>query len=276
MERQEKSDAAARWGFPELPALRSSEIFGQTIRYYDHGEGPPLILIHGLGADADVWAYCLGPLSRSHRVIAPDLLGFGRSSKPLIRYHVWTFVEVLDRLLHDLNLGQVSIVGNSMGGWIAAWFAIRFPERVQRLVLNDAIGIAAGAVDPPVDFRPSSLQSTREVMQFVMGDADLVTDDMIQATYELHLERNDGPTIASIMEAIDARSDSLDDHLGRIIAPTLLLWGDLDRVSPSPVAENFRRMIKGAKLEVIPQCGHIPALEKPQELVRQVLQFLAE
>jgi pimeloyl-ACP methyl ester carboxylesterase len=248
---------------------------GQTIKYYDHGQGEPLVLVHGLGAEADVWAYCLGPLSQTHRVIAPDLLGFGRSNKPLINYRMATFVEMLERFLQALAVPRVSLVGNSMGGWISAWFAIQFPERVNKLILNDAIGVVAGAVEVPVDLRPSSLQGMREVLEFMFYDKGLVTHGLVEAAYEFHLERNDGPTIASVLETIRLKLDRLDDHLASMKAPTLLVWGDSDRVSPLSVAENYQRLIPHAKLEIIPQCGHIPALEKPQELIEHVARFLA-
>jgi pimeloyl-ACP methyl ester carboxylesterase len=252
------------------------QVFGQTIRYYDHGRGEPLLLVYGLGTDADVWACCLEPLSRAHRVIAPDLLGFGRSSKPLINYRLATFVEVVDRCLRVLALPRVSIVGKSMGAWISASFALRFPARVNRLILNDAIGIVAGAVQVPIDLRPSSLQNMRDILEFMFYDRALVTDELVQMSYQLHLERNDGPTIAAMWEAIQQQIDFLDDQLHALKTPTLLLWGDTDRVSPLSVAKEFRRRIKGSRLEVVPKCGHIPALEKPQEFVRGVLDFLAE
>ena len=269
------ADSNHHFELPKLPALRSVQVFGQTIKYYDVGDGPPLLLVHGLGAEADVWAYCLEPLSQSHRVIALDLLGFGRSSKPLINYRVETFVEVLDRFLHTLGIAQISLVGNSMGGWISACFALRFPERVTRLVLNDAVGIAAGAVEIPVDLRPTSLQNMREILEFMFYDKSLATDGLVEVAYEFHLERNDGPTISVMLEATYRKVGFLDDQLASLKVPTLLIWGDTDRVSPLSIAENFQRLIPGAKLEVIPQCGHIAPLEKPQELVGHILRFLA-
>jgi pimeloyl-ACP methyl ester carboxylesterase len=268
--------AAPHFALPSLPALRSVQVFGQTIKYYDHGEGPPVVLLHGLGADADVWAYCLEPLSQSHRVIAPDLLGFGRSSKPLINYRIATFVEMLDRFLHTLGLKQVSIAGHSMGGWVAASFAVLFPERLHKLVLNDAIGLLDGSVEVPIDLRPSSLQNMRAVFEFMFYNKGLVTDGLVEAAYEFHLERNDGPTIASVLETNRQKLDRLDHALDQLRVPTLLIWGDSDAVSPLSVAENFKRLIQGARLKVIPQCGHIPELEKPHDLVQHILQFLAD
>jgi 2-hydroxy-6-oxonona-2,4-dienedioate hydrolase len=261
---------------PLLPEMRSLQVFGQTVRYYDIGEGSPLLLIHGLGSDADVWAFCLEELARSHRVIAPDLLGFGRSDKPLMSYRITTFVEMLDRFLDALAIEKPALLGNSLGGWIAASFVIAFPERVHKLVLNDAVGILAGAVEPPIDFRPSSLQNSREVMEFMLYDKSLASDDLVELSYMQHLERNDGPTIVSLLETMHEERETLDNRLGSVCVPTLLLWGDSDQVSPISVAQNFKLLIKGARLEFIPKCGHIPALEKPQELVQRVLRFLAE
>jgi pimeloyl-ACP methyl ester carboxylesterase len=233
---------------PRLPALLSIQVFGQTIKYYDIGDGPPLLLVHGLGAEADVWAYCLEPLSQNYRVIALDLLGFGRSSKPLIKYRVETFVEVLDRFLHTLGVAQLSIVGNSMGGWISACFALRFPERVNKLVLNDAVGIAAGAVQIPIDLRPTSLQNMRKVLEFMFYDKRLASDGLADAAYEFHLERNDGPTISAMLDATQQKLGFIDRELAGLKAPTLLVWGDTDRVSPLTVAQNFKRLIPNARL----------------------------
>ncbi len=267
--------SSPHFALPQLPPLRSIQVFGQTIKYYDHGQGEPLLLVHGLGAEADVWAYCLEPLSQSHRVIAPDLLGFGRSSKPLINYRLATFVEMLDRFLQALALPRVSLVGNSMGGWIAASFAIHFPERVSQLVLNDAIGIVRGSVEIPIDLRPSSVQNMREVLEFMFYDKSHVTDGLVELAYEFHLERNDGPTIASVLENIRLKLDRLDEQLDRLKTPTLLVWGDSDQVSPLSVAKAYAQLIPQARLEVIPQCGHIPPLEKPAELVERIARFLA-
>src|SRR4029077_18597256 len=112
-----------------LPPLRSATVFGRTICYYDVGRGPALVLVHGVGGDADQWAFCYAALSASHRVIALDLLGFGRSDKPLIDYRIAGFVEVLDRFLTNIGIARAHFLGHSLGGWIVTAFALRFPER---------------------------------------------------------------------------------------------------------------------------------------------------
>src|SRR4051794_19068075 len=130
---------------PTLPPLREAKVFGRKICYYDVGEGPALVLVHGLGGDADQWAFCLAALTASHRVIALDLLGFGRSDKPPIDYRIAGFVEVLDRFLSSLGIARASLLGHSLGGWIVATFALSFPDRVHQLILSDAAGIDEGS-----------------------------------------------------------------------------------------------------------------------------------
>ena len=105
-----------QFALPPLPELRSATVFGRNIRYYDLGSGPTLALIHGIGGDADDWAFCLHALSTSYRVIALDLLGFGRSDKPLIDYSIAGFVEVLERFLRTLDIERATLIGGSLGG----------------------------------------------------------------------------------------------------------------------------------------------------------------
>ena len=114
--------------FPPLPKILTATVFGRSIRYYDVGSGPPLLLIHGLGGDADEWAFCFEPFSQSHRVIALDLLGFGRSDKPLIDYTIGGFVEVIEEFLRGLKIERAAVLGESLGGWIASAFALKFRE----------------------------------------------------------------------------------------------------------------------------------------------------
>ncbi len=262
--------------FPPLPNLRSTKVFDQTIKYYDVGAGPPLLLIHGIGGDADEWAFCFEPLSRSHRVIAMDLLGFGRSDKPLIEYTIAGFVEVVEQFLRVLEIERVVVLGESMGGWIASAFALRFPELVERLVLVDAAGVWGDLSTLPIDLRVSTRAHLRDVFRLVFHDKRLATDALIDMAYELHLERGDGYTIDSVLRNEQGGRERLDEVISQLSVPTLIVWGEQDEMIPLSVGRNLHRLIPGSKLEVISQCGHLPELEKPEELVQCVLEFLAE
>ncbi len=267
---------APQFVLPPLPELRSTSVFGRKICYYDLGSGPVLVLVHGLGGDADQWAWCLEPLSATHRVIALELLGFGRSDKPLISYRIAGFVEVLERFLQTLGIERASLLGHSLGGWIAAAFALQFPLRVDKLVLNDAAGIDAGAIEPPIDLNVSTRANMREILEFVFYNKAVVSEDLVELSYSLHLERGDGPTIRSVLETILAPDEKLDSRISELKPPTSLLWGEQDALTPIAMAENFQRLIRGSRLEVIPECGHIPCLEKPAEFVQAVTSFLRQ
>ena len=269
-------EPSPQWVFPPLPELRCTTVFGQTIRYYDVGSGPPLLLIHGIGGDADEWVFCFEPFSKSHRVIALDLLGFGRSGKPLIEYHIAGFVEVVERFLKTLKIDRAAILGESLGGWIAAAFALKFPKIADKLILVDAAGVWGDIKNLPIDVRVSTIVHLRAVFQLLFYDKRLASEVFVDMAYRLHLERGDGYTIDSVLRSQQSGRERLDDVIGGIAAPTLIVWGEQDQMIPLSVGQRLQKLIAGSKLEVISQCGHLPALEKPSEFVRSVLEFLIE
>lgn len=265
---------AATFALPALPVLKTATVFGRAIRYYDIGNGPPLVLVHGIGGDADQWAFTFDALSAGNRVIAFDLLGFGRSDKPAIDYRVEGYVEFLDRLLRGIGIGRAAVLGHSFGGWIAAAFALQFPERVDKLVLVDAAGIDAGAVDVPIDLNVSTRRAMREAFEFMFHDKAFVSDTLVDLAYALHLERGDGHAIRSALRTLAEPREKLDARLGELRVPTLLLWGEQDALTPVAMAREFHRRIAGSQLELIPECGHLPPLEKAAAFARAVTRFL--
>lgn len=257
---------------PPLPELLTTTVVGRSIKYYDVGSGPPLVLLHGIGGDADEWAFCFERLSRSHRVVALDLLGFGRSDKPPIEYTIAGFVEVVEQFLNVLNLKRVNLLGESLGGWIASAFALKFPQRVDKLILVDAAGVWGDITTLPIDVRVSTRAHLRDVFRLVFYNKELATDALVDYGYQMHLERGDAPTIESVLR--NTSGERLDDVINGISAPTLIVWGEQDEMIPLRVGQNLRRLIRGSKLVVIPECGHLPELEKPEEFVDCVLEFL--
>lgn len=254
---------------PPLPPLLTTTVFGLTIRYYDVGSGPTLVLIHGIGGDADDWSFCLDALAASHRVIALDLPGFGRSDKPLIDYTIAGFVEVLDRFL---------LVGHSLGGWIAATFALQAPQKLHKLVLVDAAGVWGETTKLPVDLHVSTLAHMRDIFRHLFYDQRFATDALIEMAYRQHLQRNDGYTIHSVLEHLRGGRERLDEdeRIGQLRVPTLIVWGEEDEMIPLAIGRRIHQLVPASQLEVLPRCGHLPNLEKPSELVRCLLEFAAE
>jgi len=259
---------------PGPPAEKEALVYGQRIRYIEAGQGRAVILLHGLGAVKEVWMANFAALSTGHHVYALDQLGFGHSDKPLVEYKIATWVDFLDGFMQAENLRMATLVGNSLGGWIALEFTAQHPEMVEKLVLVDAAGLAWGAGGPVVDLNPSSLAGWRTLLESLFYNKKMVSDQLVERVFSDHMRNNDGYTIERTVAGF-AQAQFEDDKLKSIHAPTLVVWGREDKLIPVARAEKFRDGIPGAKLAVFEQCGHLPQLEKPDEFNRAVLDFLA-
>jgi 2-hydroxy-6-oxonona-2,4-dienedioate hydrolase len=258
---------------------KETTIFGQKIHYVEAGSGPNVILLHGLGGSSQGWQFNIGPLAEKFHVYVPDQIGFGKSDKPLVNYRIRTYVDFLDQFCKQLKIERATLVGNSMGGWIAAAFTAAFPDRVDKLVLVDAAGYA-----PPKDFdtrvffalNPTTRDAMKVLVSKVFYNKAFQTDDMIDAAIAARLAAGDGFTIKSITESIIRGEDFLDDTVKTIKRPTLIVWGREDGLTPLADAQRFQKDIAGSKLVVFDQCGHVPNLEKPGEFNTAVIKFLSE
>jgi pimeloyl-ACP methyl ester carboxylesterase len=259
------------------PVEKETLVFGQKIRYVEAGSGPTVILLHGLGGSSQAWQFNIALLAEKFHVFAPDQIGFGKSDKPLVNYRIRTYVDFLDQFCKQLKIDRASLVGNSMGGWIAAAFTAAFPDRVDKLVLVDAAGYS-----PPKELDLRTLYNlnptTREGMKLLAGkvfyNKALLTDAAIDAAIAARLAAGDGFTIKSISESIIRGEDFLDDTIKTIKRPTLIVWGREDGLTPLADGERFNKDIAGSKLVVFDQCGHIPNLEKAGEFNAAVIKFL--
>ncbi|HVF66451.1 MAG TPA: alpha/beta fold hydrolase [Pyrinomonadaceae bacterium] len=263
-----------------LPPTKEATVFGQKIQYVDVGSGPVVVLLHGLGGNSLNWAFNFAALSAKYRVIAPDQIGFGRSDKPLINYRVGTYVDFLDKFLEGLNVERASLVGNSMGGWIAALYALKYPKRVERIVLADAAGFA-----PPKDFdlsalsglNPSTREQARYLMNLVFFNPLLKSDANVDATLAARLSAGDGYTIQSLVESIYRNEDMLDGKLAGVKQPTLIIWGREDGLTPlAREGEKFKKEMPSAQFVIFDGCGHVPQVEKAAEFNAAVLKFLSQ
>jgi pimeloyl-ACP methyl ester carboxylesterase len=254
-------------------------VFGQKIHYVEAGSGPTLILLHGLGGSTQVWQFNIAPLAEKYHVIVPDQIGFGKSDKPLVNYRIRTYVDFLDQFCKQLKIERATLIGNSMGGWIATMFTAAFPDRVDKLVLVDAAGYA-----PPKDLDTRTFfglnPTTREGMKILAGkvfyNKAFLTDAAIDQAIAARLAAGDGYTINSITESIIRGEDFLDDIAKTVKRPTLIVWGRQDGLVSLAEGERFNKDIAGSKMVVIDQCGHVPNVEKPGEFNAAVLKFLAE
>jgi pimeloyl-ACP methyl ester carboxylesterase len=264
---------------PDQPSADTQDkfvtVYGARIHYVEQGNGPVVVLIHGLADDGRVWQACMGPLARTFRVIAVDLIGHGRSAKPLLNYRPATLTDFFVGFLDSLRIERATLVGNSLGGWVGILVALGQPRRVERLVLVDSAGYADQEV-PPV-LNPSSLEECRELLHYVLASPKLADDPALAAeVLKRRVENGDGYTIATFLASARRNKDTIDGRLGALTMPALIVWGEQDRLIPLPLGRRFARDIRGSVLKIIPKCGHVPPFESPNAFNEALLSFLSE
>jgi len=254
-------------------------VFGQKIHYREAGSGPVIVLLHGLGSDSFFWLGTITELSKKHRVIAPDQIGFGQSDKPFISYRIGTYVDFLDSFLTQLKVEKAHIVGISLGGWIAANYAITYPNRVEKLVLVDAAGYAPAKDFDPKFFQnlfPTTRAMIRQALSLIIYNSAFFNND---AAVDFALTRRfaagDGYTIQQIIESVKRGEDFYDGKTSQIKQQTLIVWGKQDGLITVDNGERLKKEIPNSQLVVFDKCGHGPPFEKAVEFNEAVLKFLS-
>ena len=268
---------AAAWAqMPATPPAKQVDVFGQKISYVEAGSGQPVVLLHGLGGDLTNWAFTIPAVAAKYRVIVPDQIGFGNSAKPQINYRVATMVDFLHAFLRKLGIERATLVGNSLGGWIGASYALAHPDRVDKLVLVDSAGFAySGPREPLMALNPSTLAAQRAVLQAIFyNPGSLITDGMLEMAFAMKMARGDGYTVERFIDSIMRKEDVLDGRLGSLKTPTLIIWGREDRLTPVSGAERFAKEIAGSSSVIIEKCGHVPQMERAAEFNAALLRFL--
>ena len=260
---------------------KSVTVFGAKIRYLEAGDAakPTVILLHGLGAQAESWQLTIPALAANYHVIAPDQVGFGKSDKPFLKYRVATFVDFLDKFMAELKIEKASLVGNSMGGWVAGLMAVKYPNRVEKIVLADAAGILPENIntDAIYQLNNSTRDEIRANLKLIFATPAFQNNEaLVDQFMTQRVVTNDGYTINSLIESIKRKEDFLNNRLGEIKKPTLIIWGKQDGLLPVSDAEIFKKGIAGSQLVIFDNCGHAPQFEKAADFNKTVLEFLGK
>jgi len=260
---------------------------GVRTRYLEAGEGkPPLILLHGGGGHAEAYLKNMLPLAEHFNVYAIDSIGHGLTDKPDIDYTILDIADHVRGFMDAVGIEKACISGESMGGWAAAWVAIRNPERVVKLILNTSAGFQD--VDSPQIKRLRELsvaaisnptrETVRKRLEFLMYDPKKVTDELVEIRYRIYSQPDTQRALAKIMDY--ASSEACRDHLltpdklRRITVPTLFLWTRQDPTIPWQVAEKAHKEMPGSQFCLMEECGHWPQWEKPEEFNKIHVDFL--
>ncbi|HWF74065.1 MAG TPA: alpha/beta fold hydrolase [Solirubrobacteraceae bacterium] len=270
---------------------RREKIEGRWLNLVDIGSGPAVLLVHGLTGCWQNWLENIPSLVGDYRVIAVDLPGFGESEMPARPISISGYARTLDALCDALELDTVRVVGNSLGGFVAAELAIRSPARVEALCLVAAAGLS---VERARADRTRGVRHRIENLLFFYI-AWLATKfprlalrprvrRWMLGLVVAHPEALPGPLIAEQVRGIakpgfDAALEALTrypirDRLGEIACPTLIVWGDEDRLVPPSDAAEFEWLIAGSRKLTYEDTGHAPMLERPERFNRDLRAFL--
>jgi pimeloyl-ACP methyl ester carboxylesterase len=284
------------WTSVDWPALtRSVVVLGRRLNVVDTGEpaggrsAPPILFIHGLGGLWQNWLLNIPAMMGAHRVIAPDLPGFGRSEMPSGRISIQGFARVVDALCDELGVESPVVVGNSMGGFIGAELALAFPTRVSRLVLVSAAGlsvehlkrepilaagrlVAIGAARGGVKSLPivSRPRLRRMALQLVVRYPE-------RLSVPLAAELVGGAGTDGFVGGLDAvLGYKFRDRLPEIEVPVLIVWGRNDILIPVGDAHEYERLIgANAHAVVFEDTGHLSMLERPSRFNKLLADFIA-
>jgi len=271
--------------------IHTALVHEQKIAYLDVGQGEPVILIHGFGGSMWQWEHQQHALSSQVRLITPDLIGSGLSDKPDIDYRPDQMLDFFVGFMDALHLSRATLVGNSMGAGLAIGMALTHPARVDKLVLIDGLPshviqkLTSPTIKRALESRaPSWLVSlgnwlfgglmVEPILKEIVYDPDLLTPAVIERS---NRNRQRPGLVAPIMKArnnLPLWESGYAPRIGEIIHPTLILWGEQDRVFPIDVGEELQRRIKGSRLVRIAQAGHIPQWEQPASANHAIMEFL--
>ena len=243
------------------------ELNGCKVRLRRAGKGPALLFLHGASGMPAILP-CLHSLAQRFDVVVPEHPGYGQSGEPEWLENIHDMAYFYLDFLEKLDLKDVLLVGNSMGGWIALEIAVRSTARIKSMVVVSPAGVKAPGVHPADTFLMSPEEQVRSlVYDQKVAEARLaepVTPEM------LDLALKNRHTTARLAWEPRFHDPHLPKWLHRIKVPVTIVWGAEDRILPVGFAKEFQRLIPGAKLEIISSCGHLPHAEKPDRFVEIV------
>ena len=274
----------------ERMSIQTVLVHDQRIAYLDVGAGQPVILIHGFGGSMWQWEHQQQALSQHFRVLTLDLPGAGLSDKPEIDYRPDQMLDFFVGFMDAVKIPQATLVGNSMGAGLAIGMALAHPTRVAKLVLIDGLPqhVMEKLTSPSVrraleTSAPSWLVSfgnmlfgglmIESVLREIVHDPALLTPAVIERSNRNRQRPGLIKPIMTVRENLPLWESGFATRVGEITHPTLVIWGEEDRVFPIAVGEELHHTIKGSRFIRIPKAGHIPQWERPDLVNQELITF---
>ena len=282
------------------------DLTGSQVRFYgkryktrviESGEGEALLLIHGVGGHAEAYSRNVIRLGKQYHAMAFDLLWHGYSGKPPYNDRsIPTYAEQIVDLLDAFGIEKAHIEGESLGGWVGLWFALHYPDRLGKLILNTTAGIRfdPGTIqERPAEgrqlLRQRSMEAinnpTRETirkrLEWLMASPDRVTDELVEVRYRIYADPESQKALTDVFNNSFGDGDSRTfqipaQRLKDIKAPTLVLWTDKNPGTGPDVGQYISSLIPGARFACLKDAAHWPQWEQPQAHDEAVLSFLRE
>jgi pimeloyl-ACP methyl ester carboxylesterase len=271
-----------------FPYDEKTFMYGDTpVMHFDAGAGPAIVLIHGLGANLTHFEHVAPPLvAAGYRVCGLDMPGFGHSGKPRRTYSIRWLAGAVTALMDHLGIERATLAGHSLGGLVAADAALHEPLRVERLVLISSAGLfqmplpfqwVARTIMRPGLVAPALERNARRLLEKRVFEE---RNEKVERFIEQSVTRPDSRFVRDLARVMwslrkDLTSYHLFDEVKRLTMPTLVIYGGRDRLLPTKAVPTWAGKLPARQLEVIERCGHMPIIEKPEQVVARMTSFLA-
>lgn len=252
---------------------RETRVGSWRIHYFTGGDGPPVVLVHGLASRGEDWVGLLPTLAKSHRVYAIDLLGYGGSDRPRgADYSIAMETELVRGFLDSLHIDRTDLAGVSMGGWIALKLAAEHPERVRKLVLIDSAGFNFPTTLTVDSFMPHNIEELQKLINLQTDRAPHIP--AFVARDFLRVNREHAWILKAQLTSMLSGRDLMDGRVSTVTMPTLLLWGTRDQLTPYPLALRMQRELPNATLVTLNGCGHLAIIDCKETAWPAIEKFL--
>ena len=243
------------------------------VHYYEGGEGPPLVFVHGLGAESLNWVPAMLDFRHQFHVYAIDLLGHGDTEKPDIAYSIEQQSEMLRQFFATQNIKSADLVGVSMGGWVSLKLAVEHPELVNRLVVADAAGLKFQTSITVRNFLPATPEEFAAFMT-MLTPRHYYVPYPVQRDFFRQVAKN-AWIMRRIFDSFLTYQDVLDGKLESIKAPVLVIWGKEENLIPLSVGEQMKQQLPNSSLLICADSGHLAVYECWNKLEPDVATFLS-
>lgn len=267
-------------------SIRTVDANGVPTRALQAGEGEDVIFLHGTSGHLEAFIRNVRSHAKDYKVHAIDMLGHGLTGKPDYPYEIPKYVDHLRDYMDACGIGRAHLIGESLGGWVAAWLASETPERVSSLQLLCAGGTKANPTvmeriktSTAAAVRNDDIGQTRKRLELLMADpAANVSDELVETRHVIYHEPDFVRNIDNLLclQEMETRQRNLlrPDRMAKIVTPTLIVWGRENPFGEVPEALEMHQAIAGSQLELLSHCGHWPQHEQADAYNRISLEFL--